>query len=166
MPVSRIREGDVCTELQAAAEQPVTATAQQGGGGARREKIMGWKQGAEVKERLACICRMQLSSTSVLLLHADADNEDGRQRGGADDSGAPGTGAPTSLEYSCGIYPYTHMPPCPRAPGSPLMLEAGQRSSQWQCVKEAQAERDAGAAVCAWDDAFACRHLSEGSEGV
>ena len=87
MPVSGIREGDVGAELKASAEQPVSATARGGGGGARGEKIMGRKQGAELKERLACICRMQLSSTSVLLLHADADNEDGRQRGGADDSG-------------------------------------------------------------------------------
>ena len=43
------------------------------------------------------------------------------------------------------------------------MLEAGQCPRQRQHVKEAHAEHNAGAAVCAWDDASACRHLSEGS---
>ena len=49
------------------------------------------------------------------------------------------------------------------------MLEAGQRPSQGQHVKEAHAEHNAGTAVCAWDDAFACRHLGEGAgfeEGI
>ena len=49
------------------------------------------------------------------------------------------------------------------------MLEAGQRPSQGQHVKEAHAEHNAGTAVCAWDDAVACRHLGEGAgfeEGI